>query len=51
MKRATEGGSTDESAEPCAECGAVSGADHSSWCLAMEEDEDEHAESGGHSAL
>jgi hypothetical protein len=28
--------------EPCAECGAAPGADHASWCLAMEDDEEEH---------
>jgi hypothetical protein len=27
--------------EPCAECGAAPGADHASWCLAMEDDEEE----------
>ena len=26
------------STEPCAECGAAPGADHASWCLAMEDD-------------
>ena len=32
----------DESAEPCAECGAEPGSEHASWCLAMEDlDEDE----------
>ena len=31
--------STEEMVEPCAECGAVPGADHASWCLAMEDDE------------
>ncbi len=25
--------------EPCAECGAVPGADHASWCLAMEDED------------
>jgi hypothetical protein len=25
--------------EPCAECGAMPGADHASWCLAMEDEE------------
>jgi hypothetical protein len=34
---------TDDHAEPCAECGAEPGADHASWCLAMEDlDDDEH---------
>ena len=28
-------------AEPCAECGAVPGADHASWCLAEVEDDEE----------
>jgi hypothetical protein len=27
--------------EPCAECGAAPGAEHASWCLAMEEDDEE----------
>ena len=31
----------DAAAEPCAECGAAPGADHASWCLAMEDLEDE----------
>lgn len=26
--------------EPCAECGAEPGADHASWCLAMEDEEE-----------
>ncbi|HVM10740.1 MAG TPA: hypothetical protein VM345_19925 [Acidimicrobiales bacterium] len=29
--------------EPCPECGAMPGADHASWCLA-EEDEEEGGE-------
>lgn len=33
---------SDDHAEPCAECGAEPGADHASWCLAMEDLEDEH---------
>ena len=34
---------TDDHVEPCAECGAEPGADHASWCLAMEDlDDDEH---------
>jgi hypothetical protein len=34
---------SDDQAEPCAECGAEPGAEHASWCLAMEElPEDEH---------
>jgi hypothetical protein len=28
-------------AEPCAECGAEPGADHASWCLAMEDLEED----------
>ena len=28
-------------AEPCPECGAETGKDHASWCLAMEDDEPE----------
>jgi len=27
--------------EPCAECGAAPDAEHASWCLATEEDEEE----------
>lgn len=27
--------------EPCAECGARPGAEHASWCLAEEDDEEE----------
>ena len=30
--------------EPCAECGSMPGEDHSSWCLAMEDDEEELAD-------
>ena len=47
--------STEEIVEPCAECGAVPGADHASWCLATEElateelDED-HSESESYRA-
>jgi hypothetical protein len=33
--------SNEEIVEPCAECGAVPGADHASWCLAMEDEEGE----------
>jgi hypothetical protein len=33
----------EEFAEPCAECGAEPGADHASWCMAMEDlDDGEH---------
>jgi hypothetical protein len=31
---------TEEDAEPCAECGAEPGADHASWCMAMEDLDD-----------
>lgn len=42
---------TDGFAEPCAECGAEPGADHASWCLAMEDlDEDEPEEAEVHPA-
>jgi hypothetical protein len=27
--------------EPCAECGAQPGAEHASWCLAMEDEDEE----------
>jgi hypothetical protein len=33
--------SNEEADEPCAECGARPGADHASWCLAMEDEEDD----------
>ena len=33
--------STEVIVEPCAECGAEPGDDHATWCLAMEDDEDE----------
>jgi len=33
--------STEVVVEPCAECGAEPGDDHATWCLAMEDDEDE----------
>jgi hypothetical protein len=47
--------STEEIVEPCAECGAVPGADHASWCLAMEdemeeEEEDEYSDPEPHRA-
>jgi hypothetical protein len=32
---------TEEDVEPCPECGAMPEADHASWCLAMEDLEDE----------
>ncbi len=42
----------DDTEEPCAECGAVPGADHASWCLAMEdlEDDEEHSDPEPHRA-
>lgn len=51
LKRTTE-----EIVEPCAECGALPGADHSTWCLATEDDDEElvagdpHPASGSHPA-
>ena len=33
--------SIDVAPEPCAECGAMPGADHASWCLATEDAEQE----------
>lgn len=30
--------------EPCPECGAEAGAEHASWCLATEEEEDDAPE-------
>ncbi len=40
--------STEDIVEPCPECGAVPGADHATWCLAMEDDamEDDAMEDG-----
>ncbi|HEX4863455.1 MAG TPA: hypothetical protein VFV02_05255 [Acidimicrobiales bacterium] len=35
---------TEEHVEPCAECGAEPGADHATWCLAMEDEEEEYPE-------
>jgi hypothetical protein len=32
---------SEDIAEPCAECGAKPGADHATWCLAMEDEEEE----------
>jgi hypothetical protein len=32
---------TEEIVEPCPECGAMPEADHATWCLAMEDDEEE----------
>jgi hypothetical protein len=37
LKRAVKTAETE--VEPCAECGAEPGAEHASWCLAMEDDE------------
>jgi hypothetical protein len=42
--------STEETVEPCAECGAEPGADHASWCLAMEYDDDEFSDPEPHRA-
>lgn len=36
LKRTNE-----ELVEPCPECGARPGADHASWCLAMEDEEED----------
>lgn len=37
--------STETIVEPCAECGAEPESEHASWCLAMEdEDEDERSD-------
>lgn len=33
--------STETIVEPCAECGAEPGGEHASWCLAMEDEEEE----------
>lgn len=38
QKRQTAG---ELSLEPCAECGAAPDAEHASWCLATEDDEEE----------
>ena len=38
QKRQTAG---EQSLEPCAECGAAPDAEHASWCLATEDDEEE----------
>jgi hypothetical protein len=35
--------STEAIVEPCAECGAEPGADHASWCMAMEDDDEDEA--------
>ncbi|HEX2191815.1 MAG TPA: hypothetical protein VHH09_01345 [Acidimicrobiales bacterium] len=36
--------STEVIAEPCPECGAATGDDHASWCLASEDDDEEVAD-------
>ncbi len=45
---------TEEDAEPCAECGAEPGADHASWCMAMEDlddvDDEEYSDPEPHRA-
>jgi hypothetical protein len=38
QKRMTAG---ELSLEPCAECGAAPDAEHASWCLATEDEEEE----------
>lgn len=39
--------SVDIAPEPCAECGAMPGADHASWCMATEDEQvDEDADWG-----
>ncbi len=42
LKRTNE-----ELVEPCPECGARPGADHASWCLAMEDEEEDGYEPAG----
>ncbi len=37
--------------EPCAECGADPEDEHASWCLAMEDEEDEISPGTGSSGL
>lgn len=34
--------SNEEMNEPCPECGARPGSEHASWCLAMEDEEEEY---------
>jgi recombinational DNA repair protein RecR len=41
LKRAVK--TVETEVEPCAECGAEPGNEHASWCLAMEDDDDEEA--------
>lgn len=43
---------TEEDVEPCAECGALPEADHASWCLAMEDldEEEEYSDPEPHRA-
>jgi hypothetical protein len=42
---------TEETVEPCAECGAEPGAEHASWCLATEDlDEEEYSDPEPHRA-
>jgi hypothetical protein len=36
LKRAVK--TVETEVEPCAECGAEPGAEHATWCLAMEDD-------------
>ena len=42
LKRTNE-----ELVEPCPECGARPGGDHATWCLAMEDEEDDGYEATG----
>jgi len=37
LKRAVK--TVETEVEPCPECGAEPGAEHATWCLAMEDDE------------
>jgi hypothetical protein len=39
LKRTSDNLFAPEDEEPCAECGAVPGADHKSWCLIGQEAE------------
>jgi hypothetical protein len=39
--------SNEEIVEPCAECGAKPGAEHASWCLATEDEEEEGESADG----
>ncbi len=39
--RAEKRRTTEPSLEPCPECGAAPEADHASWCLATEDEDEE----------